>query len=125
MMFLAASLLSVLLSSVTYAEDLKLKEEWGQMRAEGKAARAEEMKLRQEAKAAFKAGDVEKAKAIRAQLKETHEENITQLKDKKSNIQEKRLELKEQHKARREELKQVGISEKRAKHREERREKRK
>ncbi len=75
------------------AEETTGKEAWGQIREEGKAARAEEMALRQQAREAYQSGDIEKAKALRAQLKETHQANMKEFKEKRGELREKRREM--------------------------------
>lgn len=68
------------------------------MKANAQAAKSEEKALRGQIKDAKLAGDTEKAKELRAQLKTTHQGNVQQMKEDKSVLRTAKKEVREDKK---------------------------
>jgi hypothetical protein len=65
-----------------------------EVNANAKAARAEEGALKDQIQEALKAGDKEKAKELRAQLKTMHKENVKEMRDGRQEVKESFKDMK-------------------------------
>lgn len=81
------------------ADKQKIKEQKDEMKANAQAAHTEEKALKGQIKEARKAGDTEKVKELRSQLKTTHQENVKQMKQDKKELHGAKKELWKDRKA--------------------------
>ena len=77
------------------------------MKANAQAAHAEEKNLRAQIKEAKLAGDKEKVKELRAQLKAVHQENVQKMKEDKKSVQVAKKEVRKDKKQLHQERKAV------------------
>jgi hypothetical protein len=75
------------------ADKQQIKEQRDSVKTNAEAARSEEKSLRDQIDQAIKAGDPEKAKALREQLKSIHQENVGQKQQDLQGLQESRKEM--------------------------------
>jgi hypothetical protein len=81
------------------ADKAAIKAQKAEMKAAGQAARAEEKAIRSQIKEARQSGDTATADSLKAQLKETHKENVSQMKQDKKELGGMKKEMRRDHKA--------------------------
>lgn len=83
------------------ADKEAIKTKKSEIKGHATTARADEKALREQIRDAKKAGDNEKVKELRAQLKTKHQENVRQMRQDKKQLNATKKELKKDRKAKR------------------------